>query len=212
MKYKPQKWHSWSFISFKVFNKYLWKTSYVPPASLVSQMVKYLPAMQETWVQFLGRKDPLEKEWQATPVLLLGKFHEWRSLVRLQSMGSQRVGHDWVTSLSFPFLCANPFGPNWYTEEESSKVLCSAYVNFVLTLIPSQDPAWGRFLYACILSVLEEERPPSRPGLLSVYTHQLHPGSDHIPACLIFLPHWLLGSFLSEIFQVSSAHRLPVFP
>ena len=127
-------------------------------------------------------------------------------------MGSQRVRHNWATSLCFPFLCANPFGPNWYTEEDSSRVLCSAYGTFVLPLILPWDPAWGRFLYACILSMLEEERQPSRPGLLSVYTHQLHPGSDHIPARLIFLPHWLLGSFLSEIFQVSSAHRLPVFP
>ena len=63
-------------------------------ASLVAQMVKHLPVMRETWVQSLGQEDPLEKEWQATPVLLLGKFHEWRSLVRLQFMGSQRVGHD----------------------------------------------------------------------------------------------------------------------
>ena len=31
-------------------------------ASLITQLVKNLPAMQETWVQFLGWKDPLEKE------------------------------------------------------------------------------------------------------------------------------------------------------
>ena len=31
-------------------------------ASLVAQSVKHLPAMQETWVRFLGREDPLEKE------------------------------------------------------------------------------------------------------------------------------------------------------
>ena len=35
---------------------------YVGVASLVAQMVKRLPAMQETWVQSLGQKDPLEKE------------------------------------------------------------------------------------------------------------------------------------------------------
>ena len=33
----------------------------VPHASLVAQMVKNLPAMQETWVQLLGQEDPLEK-------------------------------------------------------------------------------------------------------------------------------------------------------
>ena len=35
---------------------------YADGASLVAQMGKNLPAMQETWVQFLGREDPLEKE------------------------------------------------------------------------------------------------------------------------------------------------------
>ena len=48
-------------------------------ASLVAQMVKHLPAMRETWVWSLGQEDPLEKE-MATPILLPGKFHGWRSL------------------------------------------------------------------------------------------------------------------------------------
>ena len=43
--------------------------------------------------------DP-RRQWQPTPVLLPGKSHGRRSLGRLQSMGSQRVGHDWATSLS----------------------------------------------------------------------------------------------------------------
>ena len=43
-------------------------------------MVKNLPAMQETWVQFLGQKDPWEKEMAAAPVLLPGEFHRQRSL------------------------------------------------------------------------------------------------------------------------------------
>ena len=49
--------------------------------SLVAQMVKCLPAMQETWVQSLGQEDPLEKEMQPTPVFLPGKFHGQRRLV-----------------------------------------------------------------------------------------------------------------------------------
>ena len=50
-------------------------------ASLVAQMVKHLPAILETQVRSLGREDTLEKEWQPTPVLLLGKSYEQRSLV-----------------------------------------------------------------------------------------------------------------------------------
>ena len=43
-------------------------------------MVKKLPAIKETWVQSLGREDPLEKEIATTPVFLSGKFHRQRSL------------------------------------------------------------------------------------------------------------------------------------
>ena len=49
--------------------------------SLVAQMVKNLPAMQEIWVQSLGQEDPLEKEWLPTPLFLSGESHEQRSLV-----------------------------------------------------------------------------------------------------------------------------------
>ena len=42
---------------------------------------------------------PWRRKWQPTPVLLPTKFHGWRSLVGyIQSMGWQKVGHDWVTS------------------------------------------------------------------------------------------------------------------
>ena len=44
-------------------------------------MVKNLPAMQETWVQFLVGKIPWRKEWQPTPVFLPGESHGQRSLV-----------------------------------------------------------------------------------------------------------------------------------
>ena len=47
-------------------------------------------------------KIPWRRQWQPTPVILPGKFHGWRSLVG--SMGSQRVRHNWATSLSFHFL------------------------------------------------------------------------------------------------------------
>ena len=60
-------------------------------ASLVAQLVKNLPAMQETWVRSLGWENPLEKG-KAT-VFWPGEFH---GLYR-GTMGSQRVGQDWVT-------------------------------------------------------------------------------------------------------------------
>ena len=52
--------------------------------------------MEETGVLSLGWEDALRKIWQPTPVWLPGKYGQ-RSPGRLQSMGSQRVGHDLVT-------------------------------------------------------------------------------------------------------------------
>ena len=49
-------------------------------ASLVAQMIKNLPVMQETWVQFLGQEDPWRREWQPTPVFLPGESHGQSSL------------------------------------------------------------------------------------------------------------------------------------
>ena len=56
--------------------------------------------MRETWVWFLGRQDPLEKEMAIHSSTLAWKIPWMEAPDRLQSMGFQRVGHDWVTSLS----------------------------------------------------------------------------------------------------------------
>ena len=61
-------------------------------ASLVAQMVKRLPAMQE--VRFLGWEDPLEKEMAIHSSTLAWKISWTEEPDRLQFMGSQRVGHD----------------------------------------------------------------------------------------------------------------------
>ena len=68
-------------------------------ASLVAQMVKHLPAMQDIWVRSLGREDPLEKEMANQSSSLAWKIPWTEELGRLRSMGSQRVGHHWATSL-----------------------------------------------------------------------------------------------------------------
>ena len=63
-------------------------------APLVAQTVKRLSATRETWVQFLGREDPLEKEMAIHSSTLAWKISWTEEPNRLQSMGSQRVGHD----------------------------------------------------------------------------------------------------------------------
>ena len=60
-------------------------------ASRVAQMVKHLPAMQETWVQSLGQEEPLEKEWQPTPVFWPGISHGQKSLVGYSPWGPMEL-------------------------------------------------------------------------------------------------------------------------
>ena len=68
-------------------------------ASLEAQMVKSLPAMWETWVRFPGWKDSLVKEMATHYSTLAWKIPWMEETGRLQSVGLQRVRHDWTTSL-----------------------------------------------------------------------------------------------------------------
>ena len=63
-------------------------------ASLIAQLVKNLPAMQETWVQSLGWDDPLEKRMATHSSMLAWRIPWTEEPGRLQSMGLQRVGYD----------------------------------------------------------------------------------------------------------------------
>ena len=75
--------------------------------SLVAQTVKRLSSMLETQVQTLGQEDPLEKEMAIHSSTLAWKIPWTEEPGRLQFMGSQRVGHDWATSLHFTSLHFN---------------------------------------------------------------------------------------------------------
>ena len=67
-------------------------------------MVKRLLTMRETRVQSLGWEDLLEKEMATYSSILVWKIPWMEEPVRLQSVGSQRVRHDWATSLSLSLL------------------------------------------------------------------------------------------------------------
>ena len=69
--------------------------------SLVTQMVKYLPAMQETQVPSLGQEDPWRREWLPTLVFLPGEFHGWRRLAGY----IHGVAEGWtrLSDFTFPF-------------------------------------------------------------------------------------------------------------
>ena len=64
----------------------------------LAQSVKNLPAVQETQVRSLGQEDPLEKEMATHSSILAWKISWTEEPGGLQSMGSQKVEHDWVTN------------------------------------------------------------------------------------------------------------------
>ena len=89
-------------------------------ASLVAQRLKCLSGMRETWVRSLGQEDPLEKE-MATHSSTLAWRIPWREEPgRLQSMGWQRVGHNWATSLTVE-------KQRWFSKEKQ-RLTCSLRV------------------------------------------------------------------------------------
>ena len=90
-----------SSVSPKTFKK---KGLICVGASLVAQMVKNLPAVQETWVWYLGREDPLEKGMATHCSALAWRIPWTEEPGGLQSMGSQRVGQtEWLTHI----ICAH---------------------------------------------------------------------------------------------------------
>ena len=70
----------------------------LPRVSLVAQMVKNLPARQDTQVWSLGGEDPLEKEIPTHSSILVWRIQWTEEPGGLRSMASQIVRHDWVTS------------------------------------------------------------------------------------------------------------------
>ena len=69
-------------------------TKLITWTSLVAQTVKRLPTVRETWVRSLDQEDPLEKEMATHSSTLAWDIPWTEEHGRLQSMGSQSVGHD----------------------------------------------------------------------------------------------------------------------
>ena len=86
-------------------------------ASLVAQRLKCLPPMQETQVLSLSREDPLEKETAPHSGVLAWRIPWMEKPGRLQSTSSQRVEHDWATSLYSTIL----FRQRWRSSIQSAK-------------------------------------------------------------------------------------------
>ena len=127
-------------------------------ASLITQLVKNPPAMQETLVQFLGWKDPLQKGQDAHSSILA-----WRILWTVESMGSQRVGHDWATftRLCCIYVSTRLWDGHWLISFSLGSVhvrlsfglqrdlYCCCTVSFIQTLL--FNTLWSSLLWMLIL-------------------------------------------------------------
>ena len=168
--------------------------------------------MQETWVQSQGWEDPLEKEMATHSSTLAGRI-PWREEPpgRLQSMGSQRVGHDWATSHSL----TQKYHKQVKREGHSKRTFIKWDEHFEPSESESRwvvsDYWWPHGLYSPWNS------PGQNPGVHSFSllqgifpTQGSNPGLPHCRQIPYQLSHqgsprileWVAYSFCSESFQL----------
>ena len=130
---------NWQFILFTLICMFL------KGFSLVAQRLKRLPPMLETWVRSPGQEDTLEKE-MATHSSILACRSPWTEEPgRLQSMGSQRVGHDWATSLTLIInIDGQLFSVYWPLNLLFYELFHIIYLIFLLNFLA----VWRAFLYS----------------------------------------------------------------
>ena len=122
---------------------------------MMVQWVKCLPTMQETRVQSLGQEDLLGKEMATHSSTLAWKIPQMEKPGRLQSMGSQRVGHNWVAS---PSLVLGSSDLNWSLSlaflllQFADGRLWDFSISIILWAI-SYNKSFNLFLYVSSLSV-----------------------------------------------------------
>ena len=144
-------------------------------ASLVAQMVKNLPAMQETRDQFLNQEDPLEKGMAAPSSVLAWEILWTEEPNMLQSMELQRVRHEWATN-TFTFA----------TARQITRVLS---LNFSLTCILTWKEVEDVF---CIIFIQSRCPPSGCMNALIPYFKRFPKmhyflGHIHKQACTAFL-------------------------
>ena len=154
-------------------------------ASLVAQMVRNSPAMQETWVRSLSWDNPLEEGMATHSSILAWRIPWTEEPGRLQLMRSQRVGHDRSTEPT----CAESLGRHLGFSRNFFFVFMGLFI-FVLTVIPwglSQLPPNAVFFLPFGKFFL-------RFSLEAVSREQYFCISQHCPPPTSKKCQWLIGS------------------
>ena len=116
--------------------------------------------MRETWVWSLGWEDTLEKEMAAHSSIVAWKIPWAEEPGRLQSMGLQRVGHDWSTSFSLSMMLIMIYGcDSWTIKAEHQRMM--------LLNCNAEEDSWESFGLQGNQSILKEINPEySLEGLM----------------------------------------------
>ena len=131
-------WHSQLSRLIDYQKKFLWwwkcSLSYIRASQVVLMVKNHLP-MQEMWVWSLCREDPLEKEIATHSSILVWKIPWTEETGRLHSMGLQRVGHDWATSLSLSTFFMVHLSQSYMTTREIIALTIRTFVGRVISLL-----------------------------------------------------------------------------
>ena len=104
--------------------------------SLVPQTVKNFPAMPKNQVWSLDQEDPLEKEMATHSSFLAWRIPRTEESSGLQSMGWQRVRHDWVTTISLHFSCSISFNylvlTTYYFNMVKKPIVCIQFITLLV--------------------------------------------------------------------------------
>ena len=103
--------------------------------SLMAQMVKNLRVMQETQIQSLDQKYPLEREWLPTLLFLPGKSHGQRILSSYSSWGLKELG---ITELLTQ--CTRKESKSFYSHKQSLHIVSRAHLLLLVFFVAENYP------------------------------------------------------------------------
>ena len=151
------------------------------PNPIIAQLVKHLPAMWETWVQFLGLEVPLEKEMATHSSILAWRILWTEDPGRLQFMGSQEFDTTEGDLSFFPLLLSSPLLGASSCFYQNGKVTESTVAH--TTTIQKVKGPWAPPLSPPSLLLSMSVPPPACP----CFSHQPASASLSSPGWVLFL-------------------------
>ena len=153
----------------------LTRYKYIIWGEMVAQMVKNLPAKQKIWARSLGWEDPLEKGMATHSNILAWRMPWTEEPGQLQSMGWQRVGHDWATNsgsrsrricdcITWILLCLEDINKELGSGEMGWLMRAKSWLSTSLLSFDSRDSDCWEYWHPHKLAFAQFRLPSSRSG------------------------------------------------